>query len=158
MTRLRKTRRAMHSLSELMFSQYGDCVADLGLQSNLALAAKARLLSLGPSSQDLQSAGVRTNGFHTADATPTNCTGAGDGRLYKQQRLSTGTSGSATRPALSSREYPAENATFSFLQLMHSLMTEVFTKKPENTIDFMLQWLEQEKERRVDEKLSALQH
>ena len=43
------------------------------------------------------------------------------------------------------------------LQLMHSLMTEVFTKKPENTIDFMLQWLEKEKERRVDEKL-ALQH
>ena len=43
-------------------------------------------------------------------------------------------------------------------QLMHSLMTEVFTKKPENTIDFMLQWLEQEKERRVEEKLSAMQH
>ena len=40
------------------------------------------------------------------------------------------------------------------LQLMHSLMTEVFTKKPENTIDFMLQWLEKEKERRVDEKLA----
>ncbi len=43
------------------------------------------------------------------------------------------------------------------LQLMHSLMTEVFTKKPENTIDFMLQWLEKEKERLVDEKL-AMQH
>ncbi|KAA6424861.1 MAG: hypothetical protein FRX49_05035 [Trebouxia sp. A1-2] len=35
-----------------------------------------------------------------------------------------------------------------FQQIMHSLMTEVFTKKPENTIDFMLQWLEKEKERR----------
>lgn len=43
------------------------------------------------------------------------------------------------------------------VQLMHSLMTEVFTKKPENTIDFMLQWLEKEKDRRVDEKL-AMQH
>lgn len=45
----------------------------------------------------------------------------------------------------------------AIVQLMHSLMTEVFTKKPENTIDFMLQWLEQEKERRVEEKLSAMQ-
>ncbi|KAL3160721.1 hypothetical protein ABBQ32_010630 [Trebouxia sp. C0010 RCD-2024] len=44
-----------------------------------------------------------------------------------------------------------------FQQLMHSLMTEIFTKKPENTIDFMLQWLEQEKERRVEAKLSAVQ-
>lgn len=47
--------------------------------------------------------------------------------------------------------------TLAAVQLMHSLMTEVFTKKPENTIDFMLQWLEQEKERRVQEKLSAMQ-
>lgn len=43
------------------------------------------------------------------------------------------------------------------LQLMHSLMTEVFTKKPENSIDFMIQWLEKEKERRVEEKLAAMQ-
>lgn len=43
------------------------------------------------------------------------------------------------------------------LQLMHSLMTEVFTKKPENTVDFMIQWLEKEKERRVELALAAMQ-
>ena len=47
--------------------------------------------------------------------------------------------------------------SFSAMQLLHSLMTEVFTKKPENTVDFMIQWLEKEKERRVEAKLAAMQ-
>lgn len=37
-------------------------------------------------------------------------------------------------------------------QPMHSLITEVLTKQPQNTVDFMLQWVE----RRVEEEKLVL--